>query len=113
MIIAIIQPNDIKQIPIIVYEIDNKVFGKRNVTVLITTLFTIILFASYTSVKDIFGDIGIVALCFVTFMFGTGILSEVLDKIEVTLTLIILLNNSILGRLQLSVMAHSLSSRWW
>ncbi len=70
------KPDDVKAIPIIVYERGN-VFSKRNVMIMVCSIITLILFASFSSLKSVFGDIGIVALGFVTLMFGTGILSEV------------------------------------
>lgn len=76
-LIIVIKPDDIKAIPVIVYERGLPVFGKRNVTVIATSLLTILLFANFTYVKFIFGEIGIVAALYVAFMFGSGILSEV------------------------------------
>lgn len=76
-LIVVIKPDDIKAIPVIVYERGLPVFGKRNVTVIATSLLTILLFANFTYVKFIFGEIGIVAALYVAFMFGSGILSEV------------------------------------
>ena len=46
-------------------------------TVMSLTLFTLVLFAFFTYLKPVFGDIGIVSLCFVAIMFGSGMLSEV------------------------------------
>ena len=76
-LLAVVKPDDIKSIPIIVYE-RGTVFGARNITVVVTSLFTILLFANFRYVEGIFGDIGIVAAVYVAFMFGSGILSEVI-----------------------------------
>jgi phosphate transporter len=76
IIIYFVQPDDIQSIPAIVYERGNA-FSKRNVTVMSLTIFTLLLFAFFTYLKPVFGDIGIVSLCFVAIMFGSGMLSEV------------------------------------
>ena len=75
-LIAVVRPDDITAIPLIVYE-RGKVLGKRNITVMVTSLLTILLFANFTYVEFFFGEIGIVAAVYVAFMFGSGILSEV------------------------------------
>ena len=75
-ILLVIQPDDITSIPIIVYE-RGSFLGKKNIAVIVLSLLTIIMFASFKDIEHIFGDIGIVAMCFVTIMFGSGILSEV------------------------------------
>lgn len=76
LIIYFVEPNDITSIPAIVYERGN-VFSKRNVTVMSLTILTLVFFAMFTYLKPIAGDIGIVSLCFVSIMFGSGMLSEV------------------------------------
>lgn len=77
LIIMIVAPNDLATIPIIVYEREQPIFGRRNVMVMVLSLMTLIMFALFSVFKDIFGDIAIVALCFVALMFGSGMLSEV------------------------------------
>lgn len=76
-LIMIVKPDDIDSIPVIVYERGLPVFGKRNITVIASSLLVILLFANFTYVKELFGEIGIVAAIYVVFMFGSGILSEV------------------------------------
>ena len=71
-----INPNDVKSVPVIVYERDRHI-GRRDTAIIVLSLLTIILFASFYYFKNIFGDIGILSLCFVSVMFGTGMLSEV------------------------------------
>jgi phosphate transporter len=71
-----VEPNDLQSIPAIVYERGN-VLSKKNITVMSLTLFTLVLFAFFSYLKPVFGDIGIVSLCFVAIMFGSGMLSEV------------------------------------
>eukprot|EP01038_Epipyxis_sp_PR26KG_P009656 gene9656-12998_t len=77
IIILIVKPDDIKIIPVIPYERGVNVFGKRNLAVITLTLLTMLLFAFFSYTQFIFGDIGIVSLCFVSVMYGSGILSEV------------------------------------
>lgn len=69
-------PDDVKAIPIVVYDRENKVNSVRNLTVLLVSLFTMLAFASFSLFKPYFGDIGMVALLYASFMFGTGILTE-------------------------------------
>ncbi len=75
-LIVVVKPDDITAIPVIVYE-RKKAFGRRNIAVVVLSLFTIMLFASFSYLQPYFGDIGIVSLVFVVAMFGTGMLSEV------------------------------------
>ncbi len=75
-LIVVIKPDDITAIPVIVYQ-RKKSFGRRNTAVVVLSLLTIMLFASFSYLQPYFGDIGIVAMLFVTVMFGSGMLSEV------------------------------------
>ncbi|KAJ1432819.1 Sodium:sulfate symporter transmembrane region-domain-containing protein [Ochromonadaceae sp. CCMP2298] len=75
-LLVVMEPYDIKSIPIIVYERGN-VLGKKNIAVLVLSLATITTFACFNIVEDIFGDIGIVACIFIGIIFGSGILTEV------------------------------------
>lgn len=75
-LVVVVRPDDISCIPLIVYE-RGTVLGKRNVTVIVTSLLAILLFANFSYVQFFFGEIGIVAAVYVAFMFGSGILSEV------------------------------------
>lgn len=76
LIIAIMKPDDIQSIPVIVYE-PSKSFGKRNVAVVTLSLITIFLFAVSSWTKNWIGDVSIIGLAFVGIMFGTGMLTEV------------------------------------
>jgi hypothetical protein len=76
VVILVINPNDVKSVPVIVYERDRHI-GRRDTAIIVLSLLTIILFASFYYFMNIFGDIGILSLCFVAVMFGTGMLSEV------------------------------------
>jgi phosphate transporter len=77
LLLLVFQPDDLKAIPIIVYERKNTIMGKRNVAVLVLSLLCIALFASSSLTKSAFGDIGIVSLLYITVMFGSGMLTEV------------------------------------
>lgn len=76
-LIVVVAPTDISSIPVVVYERDKPPLSKRSIVVISITLIVIVLFASFGAVKPFFGDIGIVAILFVTVMFGSGLLSEV------------------------------------
>lgn len=93
----IIKPNDIDSIPLVVYERGN-VFGRRNVAVILSSLLTICLFATSSWTKDAFGDISIISLCFVAFMFGSGILTEVDFNSLSWHTLILVGGGNVLGK---------------
>jgi len=75
-VIAVIKPTDVKTVPVIVYERDRQI-GRRDSAIIVLSLLTVVLFSAFFYLKGTFGDIGILALCFVAVMFGTGMLSEV------------------------------------
>lgn len=77
VIIFLVKPDDIESIPVIVYEQHQKVFTKRNITVIFMSTLAITLLATSSMTKWLFGDIGIISLCFVGYMFGSGLLSEI------------------------------------
>eukprot|EP00599_Poterioochromonas_sp_BG-1_P000069 CAMPEP_0173146114 /NCGR_PEP_ID=MMETSP1105-20130129/8290_1 /TAXON_ID=2985 /ORGANISM="Ochromonas sp., Strain BG-1" /LENGTH=531 /DNA_ID=CAMNT_0014060233 /DNA_START=102 /DNA_END=1697 /DNA_ORIENTATION=+ len=97
LIIAMVQPNDVSSIPVIVYERGNA-FGKKNVTIMILSLITLILFALFQNFQFVFGDISLVSLMYVLFMFGTGILSEVDFNSLSWHTLILVGGGNVLGK---------------
>jgi hypothetical protein len=72
------KPDDIDVIPLVVYEKGN-MFGKRNSAVVVSSLLAICLFATSSWWKKTFGDISIISLSFVAYMFGSGVLTEVTD----------------------------------
>ena len=76
LIIMVEKPDDVSSIPVIVYE-RNNIIGKRNMAIMTLSLLTILLFATSALTTKIFGDIAIISLCFVSVMFGSGMLSEV------------------------------------
>lgn len=89
---------DVKAIPIVVYDRENKPFSIRNLTVVIVSLVTMAAFASFSLFKPYFGDIGMVALLYACFMFGTGILTELDFNSLSWHTLFLLAGGSALGK---------------
>lgn len=69
------QPNDAQFIPQIVYDQSRKV-DRVHVVVIILTLVTIGMWATFSLTSTTFGDLGIISLLFMVVMFGTGILSQ-------------------------------------
>ena len=96
-IILIIKPDDIEKIPIVVYELGN-VFGKRNTSVLILSIITMVLFATSSLTINIFGDIGVISLCYTCIMFGSGMLTEVDFNSLSWHTLFLVGGGSVLGK---------------
>lgn len=76
-LLVVVRPDDIQSIPVVFYE-RGGALGKRNIAVIVLTLSVIALFVGFSFIADVFGDIGIISLCFVTIMFGSGLLSEVI-----------------------------------
>ena len=97
LIIAVENPDDVSSIPVIVYE-RSSVIGKRNATVMVVSLTTILLFATSSLTSHIFGDIAIISLCFVALMFGSGMLSEVDFNSLSWHTLILVGGGNVLGK---------------
>ena len=117
LLCAVLRPDDVTSIPIVVYKRDNKL-SRRNIAVLVLSVCTLTAFASFEHIKHIFGDIGLVALLFVSLMFGSGMLSEVCSSCCSVLTIrhAIVTNLPHLlvfgtAGLQLAVLAHSFSAR--
>lgn len=69
--------NEVKKIPIVVVDLENRLLTTKNLVIMSTSLLTCFLFASFSLFSDYFGDIGVISLCYMGFMFGTGILTEV------------------------------------
>lgn len=76
MLCMVYGSGDVTEIPIVVYDRENKPFSIRNLTVVMLSVVTMVAFASFSLFKPYFGDIGMVALLYGCFMFGTGILTE-------------------------------------
>ena len=97
LIIVVEKPDDVSSIPVIVYE-RNIIIGTRNMTIMTLSLFTILLFATSSLTSKIFGDIAIISLCFVSVMFGSGMLSEVDFNSLSWHTLILVGGGNVLGK---------------
>ena len=76
-ILLIIKPDDLSSIPIVVYE-RKSILGKKNIAVIMLSLTVMTLFATSSFTESTFGDIGVISLCYVFVMFGSGMLTEVL-----------------------------------
>ena len=89
---------NIQRIPIVVIDLENKLFTTKNVIIISTSLLVCILFAMFGLVSEYLGDIGVVSLVYMCFMFGSGILSEV-DFLSLRWQSIMLLGGgSVLGK---------------
>lgn len=75
-ICLLLRPDDVRSIPIVIYDRENKPSSTKNLTVLFVSLTTVVVFASFNFFKPFFGDIGMVALLYASFMFGSGMLTE-------------------------------------
>jgi len=97
MIIFMFNPDDVKAIPVIAYEMD--VYGekRRNVTVFLCIV-CVVLFATSFLTKGIFGDIGIISLTFLSVIFGSGMLSEVDFNSLSWHTLVLVGGGNVLGK---------------
>ena len=73
-------------------------FGKKNLTTMILSLITLLLFALFQNFKFFFGDISIVAFGFIFIMFSTGMLSEVDFNSMSWHTLILVGGGNVLGK---------------
>ncbi|KAF4324894.1 hypothetical protein BBO99_00001831 [Phytophthora kernoviae] len=71
----VMDPQDAKYIPQIVYDQKQKI-SSLHVVVIALTLLTIFLWASFSVTSATFGDLGIISLMFMFVMFGTGMLSQ-------------------------------------
>lgn len=97
LLMLIMDPSDVKQIPLIVYTKD-KIFTRTNIMIICLSLLTIIGWSTISETEDIFGDLGIIALMFMVVIFGSGILSEVDFNSFSWHTLFLLGGGSVLGK---------------
>lgn len=75
LLCLIVNPTDVKHIPVIVYSKAN-VLSRKNIFIVALTLLTIFGWTTIGKSKDFFGDVGIIALMFIIVAFGSGILNE-------------------------------------
>jgi di/tricarboxylate transporter len=100
------QPYDVKAIPIVVYDRENRM-NKKNITVLVLASLTMIAFSTFEyTLKWLFGDIAMVAMVYIAIMFGSGLLTEVPLPL---LRYFDQRTNRPTARLQFAVLAHSVS----
>ncbi|CAM9858901.1 unnamed protein product [Phaeothamnion confervicola] len=97
VLIAVVRPTDVTKIPVIVFTKD-RVFTRKNVVVLLLTAATIVLWSTISFTEGIFGDLGIIALCFMVVVFGSGMLREVDFNSFSWHTLFLLGGGNVLGK---------------
>jgi hypothetical protein len=78
VICIVVDPSDVKSIPIVVYDLESNQYSKRNIAVMLLSLIVVVMFSIFPLVQSVLGDIAMVSLCYIVFMFGSGMLSEVL-----------------------------------
>lgn len=76
LLCVIVNPTDVKHIPVIVFTKSN-VLSRKNIFIVTMTLLTIFGWSTIGYTEDFWGDLGIIALVFMIISFGSGILSEV------------------------------------
>jgi phosphate transporter len=99
LLIYIIKPDDVKTIPIIVYE--SKESGISNIkkcVILSITVLCIIGFATSSWTNNIFGDVSIISILYMAIMFGTGLLTEIDFNSLSWHTLVLVGGGNILGK---------------
>lgn len=95
-IINIYYPVDIPRIPIVVY--DDQPLSTKSMVIIAVSCITCCLFAAFALFKDDLGDIGIVSLCYMVFMYGSGLLTEVDFNSLSWHTLMLLGGGNVLGK---------------
>ena len=98
IIMYIYPPTNVNKIPVVVIDLESSKITTKSFIVIIVSLITCVMFASFTYFKSIFGGIGIVALSYIVFMYGTGLLSEVDFNSLSWHTLMLLGGGSVLGK---------------
>ena len=70
-------PSDVTKIPVVVLDLEKNTLTWKSSLVIFVSLIICFLFASFSILKPYVGDIGILSLMYIIFMFGTGLLSAV------------------------------------
>lgn len=71
-------PVDVEEIPTVVHQTNSRMGGSKQSGVLILlSALCVLMFATSSLTKGVFGDIGIISLCFLVTVFGSGLLTEV------------------------------------
>jgi anion transporter len=76
LILGFFNLDDVKEIPLIVRQ-DIPVGHLRTLVMVVLSLICVLLFATSSATKGVFGDIGMISLIFLVTMFGSGLLTEV------------------------------------
>ncbi|CAM9505806.1 unnamed protein product [Choristocarpus tenellus] len=97
IIMVILNPSDVSQIPIIIYSKPN-VLTRRNIFIVSLTLITIFGWSTIGSTEDFWGDLGIISLVFIVIVFGVGLLSEIDFNSFSWHTLFLLGGGNVLGK---------------
>lgn len=69
-------PVDVEEIPMVVNQASNVGTRRSGMLILLSGL-CVLMFATSSLTKVVFGDIGIISLCFLVAVFGSGVLTEV------------------------------------
>lgn len=69
-------PVDVDEIPMVVHQ-ERHVGARRSLVLILLSGACVLMFATSSLTKDTFGDIGIISLCFLCAVFGSGLLTEV------------------------------------
>jgi phosphate transporter len=97
IILVVVNPDDVETIPQILAP-PSTVPMSRTVLVSSLSLLTIVLWAFSSYTTAFFGDLGIISLCFMVVMFGSGILTEVDLNSFAWHTLFLLGGSNVLGK---------------
>lgn len=96
--IQMIDPSDVPSIPFVVNDTETTISSKKSVIIIIITGITVIMFATSSMSNNIFGDISIISLGYVSIMFGSGMLTEVDFNSLPWHTLILIGGGNVLGK---------------
>ena len=88
----------VNKIPMVLIDLDSDLWTTKNVIIIAVSLTTCVLFACFNLLTDYLGDIGLISLCYMCFMFGSGILTEVDFHALRWQTIMLLGGGSVLGK---------------
>lgn len=99
VLMYIIKPDDVKSIPVIVYEKGTSgISSIKKYVILSFTLLCIIGFATSSFTNNIFGDVSIISILYMAIMFGTGLLTEIDFNSLSWHTLVLVGGGNVLGK---------------
>jgi len=76
LLMVIIRPDDVKQIPPIVYD-DKQPLRVADAAIIVLCVSVIAQWSLFSFLKPLYGALGIISLAFMSIVFGSGILTEV------------------------------------